>query len=620
MDKNSLNKKLNYLKSYMDVTKNAATLSAVDSNANVTSRNVATMFAELPKEDTIAVNRAIVEEYLLKLFGEDLVNSFREDMKHHVLYSHDESSLMPYCVAISLYPYLLDGLKPLGGTSGPPKHSDSFIGGLTNLIFLIAGQFAGAVAVPETIPYLDHFLRVDYGDDYTEHLDDIVESFGNRRYTLRKKIEDLFQQFVYCVNQPAAARGYQSPFVNIAYFDRGYFNSIFKDFVFPDGDEANYESTSVLQKMFMKWFNQERTKEVITFPVETMNLLYDKDTKKFVDEDMADFTAEMWAEGHSFFLYNSDSADALSSCCRLKSGIEKNVFSYTLGAGGLRTGSKKVITLNLNRITQDWDREGRKEPIEEYIGVIVKRVHKYLIAWNEWLKDLYKARLLTVYSAGYIALEDQYLTVGVNGGLEAAEYLGIETRADNPEYQNFMNAVLTKIKNINLEDRTPETKFNTEFVPAENASVKLYNWDKRDGYWVPTCRNLYNSYFFPVEDPTYNVLEKIRAHGSAFISNLDGGSAAHIGLDAHLSKQQYRLMMNYCAECGCSYLTWNIPNTICNDCANIDKRYLKECPKCGSKNIDYATRIIGYLKRISNFSEARQKEAAKRFYAHGTGR
>ena len=619
MDKNSLNKKLNYLKSYMDVTKNAATLSAVDSNANVTSRNVATMFAELPKEDTIAVNRAIVEEYLLKLFGEDLVNSFREDMKHHILYSHDESSLMPYCVAISLYPYLLDGLKPLGGTSGPPKHSDSFIGGLTNLIFLIAGQFAGAVAVPETIPYLDHFLRVDYGDDYTEHLDDIVESFGNRRYTLRKKIEDLFQQFVYCVNQPAAARGYQSPFVNIAYFDRGYFNSIFKDFVFPDGDEASYESTSVLQKMFMKWFNKERTKEVITFPVETMNLLYDKDTKKFVDEDMADFTAEMWAEGHSFFLYNSDSADALSSCCRLKSGIEKNVFSYTLGAGGLRTGSKKVITLNLNRITQDWDRAGRKEPIEEYIGVIVKRVHKYLIAWNEWLKDLYKAGLLTVYSAGYIALEDQYLTVGVNGGLEAAEYLGIETIADNPEYQKFMNTILTKIKNINLEDRTPETKFNTEFVPAENASVKLYNWDKRDGYWVPTCRNLYNSYFFPVEDPTYNVLEKIRAHGSAFISNLDGGSAAHIGLDAHLSKQQYRLMMNYCAECGCSYITWNIPNTICNDCNDIDKRYLKECPKCGSKNIDYATRIIGYLKRISNFSEARQKEAAKRFYAHGVG-
>lgn len=619
MDKNSLNKKLNYLKSYMDVTKNAATLSAVDSNANVTSRNVATMFAELPKEDTIAVNRAIVEEYLLKLFGEDLVNSFREDMKHHILYSHDESSLMPYCVAISLYPYLLDGLKPLGGTSGPPKHSDSFIGGLTNLIFLIAGQFAGAVAVPETIPYLDHFLRVDYGDDYTEHLDDIVESFGNRRYTLRKKIEDLFQQFVYCVNQPAAARGYQSPFVNIAYFDRGYFNSIFKDFVFPDGDEASYESTSILQKMFMKWFNKERTKEVITFPVETMNLLYDKDTKKFVDEDMADFTAEMWAEGHSFFLYNSDSADALSSCCRLKSGIENNVFSYTLGAGGLRTGSKKVITLNLNRITQDWDRAGRKEPIEEYIGVIVKRVHKYLIAWNEWLKDLYKAGLLTVYSAGYIALEDQYLTVGVNGGLEAAEYLGIETRADNPEYQNFMNAVLTKIKNINLEDRTPEIKFNTEFVPAENASVKLYNWDKRDGYWVPTCRNLYNSYFFPVEDPTYNVLEKIRAHGSAFISNLDGGSAAHIGLDAHLSKQQYRLMMNYCAECGCSYITWNIPNTICNDCNDIDKRYLKECPKCGSKNIDYATRIIGYLKRVSNFSEARQKEAAKRFYAHGVG-
>ncbi len=314
MDERTLNKKLKFIENYKQAC-NAASGSEVDANANVTTKNVATMSSELSKPDFIDVNRAITKKYLLIKYGQELCDQFDLDLKNHIIYSHDESSIMPYCVAISLYPFLLDGLKKLGGTSGPPKHSDSFIGGLTNLVFLIAGQFAGAVAVPEFLPYLDHFLRVDYGEDYITNLDETVEAFGNRRATLRNKIEDLFQQFVYCINQPAGARGYQSPFTNIAYFDKGYFNSIFKDFIFPDGDEPNWESTKELQKMFMNWFNNERTHDVITFPVETMNLLWDKDTHKYVDEEMADFTAEMWSKGHSFFLYNSDSADALASCC-----------------------------------------------------------------------------------------------------------------------------------------------------------------------------------------------------------------------------------------------------------------------------------------------------------------
>jgi len=418
--KKTVKEKTKFIQRYK-VSVNAAAGSEVDSNANVTTKNIATLSTELSKKDFIQLNRQIVQDFLIKNYGKKegrrLGHLFLKDLRHHNIYSHDETSVMPYCVAISLYPFLLDGLKPLGGTSGAPKHADSFIGGLTNLIFLIAGQFAGAVAVPETIPYLDHFLRLDFGQDYITHLDDVVEAFGNRKATLRNKVEDLFQQFVYCVNQPAAARGYQSPFTNIAYFDKGYYNSIFKDFIFPDGDEPCWESTKELQKMFMKWFNKERTKEVITFPVETMNLLHDG--KKYVDAEMADFTAEMWAEGHSFFLYNSDSADALSSCCRLKNAIEENVFSYTLGAGGIETGSKKVITLNINRIVQDWYRKSHrpffkyKGELKDYITEVVLRVQKYLESWNTYLWDMFNNNLLTVYKAGYIDLDKQYLTIGM---------------------------------------------------------------------------------------------------------------------------------------------------------------------------------------------------------------
>ena len=634
-------KKWKYIEDYKHAS-NAATGSEVDSNANVTVANVATLSAELPKKDFVSLTYYIIYNYLSKKYGEELADQFLKDEDEHLIYVHDSTSIMPYCVAVSLYPFLLDGLKKLGGTSGAPKHANSFVGGLCNLIFLIAGQFAGAVAVPEFIPYLDHFLRVDYGDDYIDHLDEPVWKIGNNNFTVRHMIEDLFQEFVYCVNQPAAARGYQSPFTNIAYFDKGYFDSIFKDFIFPDGDEPCWETTKELQKLFMKWFNKERTHDVLTFPVETMNLLWDKDTHEYVDKEMADFTAEMWAEGHSFFLYNSDSADALSSCCRLKNAIEENVFSYTLGAGGIETGSKKVITLNINRIVQNWFNEEvnkkykrNRLSLAQYISNIVSRVHKYLEAWNDHLWDMKSSGLLTVYDAGFIDLDKQYLTVGFNGFIEGAEFLAsmnefipekyknLEIRPDNEAYKNYAKDILGTIKELNVAHRTEHLRFNCEMVPAESAGNKLYKWDKRDGYWTPSSRNLYNSYFFPMEDLTYDPLTKMRLHGTDFIGNLDGGSACHIGLNEHLSKEQYRKMMDFAIECGCSYFTFNIPSTVCNECGHIYKEPLDHCPNCGSANIDYVTRIIGYLKRVSNFSEARQEEFKTRSYwdpEHSVGR
>ena len=634
-------KKWKYIEDYKHAS-NAATGSEVDSNANVTVANVATLSAELPKKDFVSLTYYIIYNYLSKKYGEELADQFLKDEDEHLIYVHDSTSIMPYCVAVSLYPFLLDGLKKLGGTSGAPKHANSFVGGLCNLIFLIAGQFAGAVAVPEFLPYLDHFLRLDYGNDYIYHLDEPVWKIGNNNFTVRHMIEDLFQEFVYCVNQPAAARGYQSPFTNIAYFDKGYFDSIFKDFIFPDGDEPCWETTKELQKLFMKWFNKERTHDVLTFPVETMNLLWDKDTHEYVDKEMADFTAEMWAEGHSFFLYNSDSADALSSCCRLKNAIEENVFSYTLGAGGIETGSKKVITLNINRIVQNWFNEEvnkkykrNRLSLAQYISNIVSRVHKYLEAWNDHLWDMKSSGLLTVYDAGFIDLDKQYLTVGFNGFIEGAEFLAsmndfipekyknLEIRPDNEAYKNYAKDILGTIKELNVAHRTEHLRFNCEMVPAESAGNKLYKWDKRDGYWTPSSRNLYNSYFFPMEDLTYDPLTKMRLHGTDFIGNLDGGSACHIGLNEHLSKEQYRKMMDFAIECGCSYFTFNIPSTVCNECGHIYKEPLDHCPHCGSANIDYVTRIIGYLKRVSNFSEARQEEFKTRSYwdpEHSVGR
>ena len=596
--------KKQFIKDYAKAS-NAATGSKYDANANVTEKNIVTLNGELFKGDVIKVNRAILTDKIRQLYGEDLAKEYIRQLESHELYKHDETSIMPYCVAITMYPFLLEGLQPIGGLSAKPKNLDSFCGMFVNLVFAISSQFAGAVATGEFLMYFDYFARKEWGDDYWKRPEEMVDKHRN----IDKTIEQKFQQIVYSINQPAAARNFQSVFWNISYFDKNYFEGLFGEFVFPDGTKPIWDSLNWLQKKFMTWFNEERTKCILTFPVETVALL--TDGEDVVDKEWADFTAEMYSKGHSFFTYMSDSADSLSSCCRLRNEVTDNQFSYSLGAGGIATGSKSVMTLNINRLVQDAVNNGYD--MIEYLRENVQKVHKYQTAYNELLKDYLNDGLLTVYSAGFIHMKKQYLTVGVNGVIEAAEFLGIPVN-DNPTYREFMQSILKTISDENRKARTKELMFNTEFVPAENLGVKHANWDRKAGYFVP--RDCYNSYFYAVEDTSLTILDKFKLHGRAYVASLDGGSALHMNLDEHLSKEQYRNLLKVAAVNGTNYFTFNIPNTICNDCGHIDKRYLKECPKCGSKNVDYATRVIGYLKRISNFSQARQEEASRRFYTH----
>lgn len=600
----ALNEKKQFIKDYAKA-KNAATGSKYDANANVTEKNIVTLNGELFKGDVIKVNRAILTDKIRELYGEELAKEYIRMLEQHLLYKHDETSIMPYCVAITMYPFLLEGLQPIGGLSARPKNLDSFCGMFVNLVFAISSQFAGAVATGEFLMYFDYFARKEWGDDYWKRPEEMVDKHRN----IDKTLEQKFQQIVYSINQPAAARNFQSVFWNISYFDKNYFEGIFGEFYFPDGTQPQWESLSWLQKKFAKWFNEERTKCILTFPVETMALL--TNGEDVVDKEYADFTAEMYSKGHSFFTYMSDSPDSLSSCCRLRNEVTDNQFSYSLGAGGIATGSKSVMTLNINRLVQDAVNNGYD--MIEYLRENVKKVHKFQTAYNELLKDYLKDGLLTVYTAGFIDMKKQYLTIGVNGVIEAAEFLGIPVN-DNPTYREFMQSILKTISDENRKARTKELMFNTEFVPAENLGVKHANWDRKAGYVVP--RDCYNSYFYAVEDTSLTILDKFKLHGKEYVQYLDGGSALHMNLDEHLSKEQYRNLLKVAAVNGTNYFTFNIPNTICNDCGHIDKRYLKECPKCGSKNIDYATRVIGYLKRVSNFSQARQEEASRRFYTH----
>lgn len=616
---------------FVNSNSSVATLSETDPNANVALKNVATLEPEVYKPTNREIQRYRMTKKLKELFPE-VANQYEIDINNHIIYPHDEAStpvLKNYCEAVSLYPLLEKGCGNMDGvTPGPPTNYHAFCGQLVNLTHSLAGQCKGAVAFGEFFNYIDYFCAKDFGPNYHKEFNELSSIRPKR--TIIEAIHQGYQQIVCGWNQPAGNRGGQSPFVNISYYDENYWKALFDKFMFPDGSKPVWERVSWLQKDFMQWFNNERLKALYTMPVETVALLHDG--TDVIDKDWKDFTNEMWAKGHSFFVYLSDSADSLASCCRLKNKIDSNVFSFTNGLTGVMTGSCNVITLNLNRIIQDWARQPCKTiednngvldktvnapdltGLREYIIDILERVYKYHIAYKTMLYDIEKKGMLEASNAGYIKMNKLYSTIGINGHNEAAEFLGL-TCNYNEYYKKFISFITGIISEQNQLHSTPLFKFNTELVPAESLSSKNYNWDKKDGYIVPEDRNLYNSYFYLADDKEISVLDKFRLHGKEFTSLLDGGVGCHINLEEHLSKEQYSKLMDFAIANGTTYYTFNVPNSQCSNpkCKYIIKGPVVTCPKCGAP-MDWWTRVIGFLRPIKNFDFARFIEAGKRVY------
>lgn len=627
-----IRERIDYMNKYSESNENAATSSETDANANVTMKNVANLEGEVYKTTNRTIQRQRMKDKLNVLYPE-VAKQYEEDLNHHIIYTHDEATTPTtkfYCQADSLYPLMIEGVGNIDGiTPSAPNDLQSFSGQITNLIFLLSSQCKGAVAVGEYFIALNYYIVQEFGPNWYEKLDAVTTSnYCVKSRTIRDAIYKAFKQFIYGVNQPAGNRSYQSPFTNVSYYDHTYFNSLFGEFYYPDGTKPQWEAIDCLQRLFIKFFNKLRTKQILTFPVETMAMVYDPKTNDIIDKDYKDFTAEMYAEGHSFFTYISDSADSLASCCRLRNELAENTFNPTSGLTGVMTGSCNVITLNINRIVQDCCKQHGGDPrfissknIKPYLIDILKRVYKYHIAFKTMLYEMEEKGMFAACNGGYIHMNKLYSTIGINGLNEAARFLGLKV-SNNKEYIEFLQLVLGTIKEQNkihsIHDAERPFLFNSEVVPAEGLGGKNYNWDKEDGYWVPDDENLYNSYFYNAHDDT-SVLDKFILHGRQTYQYTDGGSAAHINLEDHLSKEQYIKLIDFAIANGTNYFTFNIPNSKCDDCGYITKHPITECPKCHSHNITQYTRVIGYLRPIKSFGKDRQIEASHRTYSDGRG-
>ena len=533
--------KINYQDKYVTSTENAATSSETDGNANVVSKNVATLESEDRKRENREIQRYRMKKQLKKMFPE-VASQYAKDLNSHIIYTHDEAStsvLKQYCMAVSLYPLMLEGVGNIDGvTPSEPNDLQSFSGQVTNLIFLLSSQCKGAVAVGSYFIALNYYIIKEYGPEWYKKLDCIVTSDHSLiRRTLRDSIYKAFKQFVWGINQPAGNRSYQSPFTNVSYYDKTYFESMFGEFYYPDGSQPEWRAIDTVQRLFMDWFNKVRLKQVLTFPVETFAMVHDG--TDIIDKEYKDLCAEMYAKGHSFFTYISDSADSLASCCRLRNEVSENTFSPTSGLTGVKTGSCNVISLNMNRIVQDWWRTQTswdefkskgitwfdKNSFREHLISILERVYKYHIAYKTMLYEWESKGMYASSNGGYIQIKDLFSTVGINGLNEAAEFLGL-TVSNNSDYIEFLQLILGTIKEQNaihsIRDKKKPFLFNSEVVPAEGLGVKNYNWDREDNYWVPEDRNLYNSYFYNAHDNT-SVLDKFILHGRQTYQFTDGG-------------------------------------------------------------------------------------------------
>ena len=614
-------RKLRYIHKYINSKESATNLSNTDDNANSSIKNSVTLEGELYKDDSREVQRSQMKE-LLKEINSPYRDQYIKDLEHHIIYQHDETGpiLKPYCSAYTLYPLLVDGTSKIDGSKNKaPKYLSSFCGQFQNLVFLLSAQKKGAGAYGEFFNFFSYFCEKEWGKKYYEKADVIITNeHCLEQRTIGQTIDQYFQSITHYINQPAGNRGYQSPFTNFNVFDSYYWHTMFDDFYFPDGTQPNWDAVNWLQKRYMKWLNEERTKTLLTFPVITVCCL--TDDNDVLDKEYKDFITTQWAEGDSFFVYLSKNADSISSCCRLRNEVTDNTFSSTTGLTGVQTGSCNVMTLNLNRIIQDCDRSyGIKQHggwrdntsfIKDYLEAILDRVYDYQKAYKTGLYNMDKQGMFPQTKAGYINFDKLYCTIGVNGLNEAARFLGL-TVSNNKNYMDFASWILNVIKQYNKKNSEKKFKFNLELVPAESLGVKNYNWDKEDGYWVPNDENLYNSYIYDAHDDT-SVLDKIAMQGGEIAKSIDGGQASHINLEDNLYKEQYAKLLEYTVQVGNCFVTFNVPQTQCDDCGFIAKHPFKKCPKCGSVNVTPWTRIVGYLRPIKAWSEARQIEGLKR--------
>lgn len=571
---------------------------SVDGNANVGQKDIVTLINEMPKphQKLLAFNKIYYE--INKKYGFRVANEWLRCEWDGHLYLHDAntSTFVHYCFAYDLKSLAERGLYFIENFNAePPQHLETFVDFVKEFVSWTCNRSSGAVGLPNLIPYMYYFWKKDCAENlYTD---------------CNRAAQQEIQRLIYALNQPFLRGGIQSAFTNTSIFDRPYLETLFGGAEFPDGSFMIDEIDGIMefQKVFLETMAKIRSKNMMTFPVNSISLL--RVDGKFVDEDFAKYACAHNIKWNDSNLFIDDSVTSLSNCCRLKSNIEDLGYFNSIGGTALKVGSVKVSTINLARLAL----ENKTE--DEYLVALKEMVVlnlKVLDCVRNIIKRNVDKGLLRNFSLGIVDFEHLYNTIGFIGIYETMKTFGY-VRKDtlgNTYYtenaERFGKKIFEVIHNTKAEfAKAVDYQINCEQIPGETAAAKLM---KKDLFFYPdatvTDLPLYGNQFIPLGIKT-TMQERIRI-ASMFDGFCNGGSILHVNIEAPFNTfEQAWDMLNYIADQGVTYFAFNTKIQVCK---NNHAFFGKVCPECGEPVATEYTRIVGFYVPITTYSKERKAE------------
>ncbi len=584
-----------FSRSFFKSSNEAVANLSVDANANVNEKNVTQytfennkaimrlnslyMVYKLMKENYSKEEAALALEKVIN--GELFVNDLHT-------YAH-----LPYCFAFDLRNLLMNGMNFFEGNMKiqPPKRSDSFIALVIQSTAYISNQIAGAASYPDFFPILDWFYRKEMGNGYL---------LGDIPKMTEKKIKDHFQNLIYSLNFPF--RGGQSAFTNLSVMDKGFMESLFEGYTFPDLSSPDYESTISLSKMFFEYLTEIYSEEgIFTFPVMTLAVSTDEKTGEYLDPDFVNWVAEVNSKKAVANVFQ-DKPTSFSSCCRLKNSFESTTevgYQNSFGVGGLSIGSHRVAGFNLPRIAL-LEKEN-PNIFEEDLEIL----HKILLCHRKLLIERIEGGQLPLYTSGWIDLKRQYSTIGFVGGYEYVTNAGYNIHEESgiALLADKLKIIEESIVNWQIEEREAQNIYNVEQIPAESMAVRLADIDHLLGYndvW-----ELYSNQYVPLIDEA-SIYDRMRIQGE-FDSLTSGGSILHLSSDGEkpLTPAQYKKLMLAAKDSKTVYFAVNYAySKSSKGVLSIGKHDI--CPINGDPIVCQYTRVVGFVTPVTSWNKKRR--------------
>lgn len=602
-----------------------------------------------------AINEVINKQYALRKIFSNKVEKAHYDGQ---IYIHDLGILSYYCSSHSPAYVARYGLKldTVDSHSSPARTAEVLVHHLITFMATMSNYFAGAVAYMFhniiLAPYVTKQEWLNHIGEAIELLDqetlkswlkksvfakDLTEKEKQLQKPYEKWVKQIAQMFIFSISQESFAKGGQVQFndVNLYTAIPNYLKNT--KAVLPGGEmpgNTYSEFEEEAQLYFLKHIEvmKQGDKNGMPFVFPKLQAHIGKDSFENENElrivdALCDCTAH---NGSPYFLFDRGTETKMSMCCRLT--IDMNVITGNQVSNGevkditaLRFASPGNVTINLPRACLkakgDWDK---------FIHEMDKALDLAALAHEQkrrFLKKIFNQKnggmlsMLTHAEDGnsYVNIDNDPFLMGVIGIDDCVKLLTGKRMHESAKsvkkgleiMVHFKNKCKALAKEHNMTIAPVQT-------PAESAGNRLARMDVKeyDGYALNIVTGDPNNpvtYYYTnstqlqlnadVDIPTRISIEgKFHAGLSGAITHIySQEKTPSINSLKHIIKTTLKETNN-------TQIVFSPTFTQCNKCNTVLKGYKEKCENCGSKEVEYMTRIVGYYSKINGWNPSKKHE------------